>query len=321
MSRRPRVLLPLVLAACVARPTGDTDDAPTGGPATTTTGDPEPGTSGGTTTASTTAPGTTLPPPTTTDPTTAFPTTGEPAPTTEALTTTPFLPAPDFSNPNECDPWIEDCPEGQKCMAWASDGGSSWNSTKCVDIVPDPDGLGEPCSVIGSPVSGEDTCGKHLQCFFADPDTLQGTCLAMCVGSPDNPDCEQPDATCALSGDGVLILCVPDCDPLAPDCGPGEVCVSNNGSNFTCVFDASGDEGQLFDPCEFINACDPGLACVNSELAGECDPDVFGCCLPHCDLTAPPSCPGAGQECLPWFEQGQAPPGHEDLGVCGLPPP
>ncbi|MCY0985540.1 hypothetical protein OV203_00255 [Nannocystis sp. ILAH1] len=320
MTRRPLVLLSLVLAACVARPTGDTDDQSTGEPATTT--GPVPDTSGGTTTASTTTPATTLPAPTTTEPTGGSPTTDAPEPTTDALTTTPFIPGPDGGPQIECDPWVEDCPEGQKCMPWADDGGSSWNALKCVDIVPDPDGLGEPCSVIGSGVSGEDTCDKHMQCFNVDPDTLQGTCLAMCTGSPDKPGCEQPDATCSLSGDGVLILCLPNCDPLAPDCNPGDTCIPHpHGEGFTCVIDAGGDEGQLFGPCEYVNFCDPGLLCIEAKFAAECDQDAIGCCLPYCDLTAPPSCPGAGQECTPYFEQGQAPAGHEDLGLCLLPMP
>jgi len=25
-----------------------------------------------------------------------------------------------------------------------------------------------------------------------------------------------------------------------------------------------------------------------------------------------------GLDCLPWFEEGTAPPGYEDLGVCGM---
>ncbi|MDC0720121.1 ribulose phosphate epimerase [Nannocystis bainbridge] len=321
MLYRPSCLVLLALAACVARPTGDTD----GGLTTSTS---EPGLPGSTTETpgTTTSPGTTagpgtatVPVPTTDAPDTA--TGGEPDPSGEPSTTVPFIPVPDFFNPPECDPWVEDCPPGQKCMPFANDGGSSWNSTKCVDIVPDPDGLDEPCTVVDSGVSGEDSCDKHLQCFFVDPDTLQGTCVAMCTGSPDNPGCAQPDATCMLSGDGVLILCLPDCDPLEPGCKPGEVCVPNWTSTFTCTIDASGEEGQVFDPCEFLNACDPGLVCLSPDLAEECDPASQGCCLPFCDLTAPLSCPGQGQECVPYFEQGQAPPGHEDLGVCGLPQP
>jgi hypothetical protein len=91
-------------------------------------------------------------------------------------------------------------------------------------------------------------------------------------------------------------------------------------SGFICVIDASGEEGQVFDPCEYANACDPGLICADPLSAEECDPQAPGCCLPFCDLTAPPSCPGNGQKCLPWYEVGRAPPGYENLGTCGLPP-
>jgi hypothetical protein len=49
-----------------------------------------------------------------------------------------------------------------------------------------------------------------------------------------------------------------------------------------------------------------------------------GCCSAFCDLTDPEAsinCPGAagGQECIPWYEMGQAPMGLEDVGACAIP--
>ena len=115
-------------------------------------------------------------------------------------------------------------------------------------------------------------------------------------------------------------LCLPGCDPLLQGCGDGDLCIPDPGdpARFICVLDASGDEGQVFDECEFVNACDPGLYCVAPALGAECPPEAPGCCLPFCDTTMP-SCPGAGQECLPWFEMDQAPPGFENVGLCGVP--
>src|SRR5689334_19955710 len=69
-----------------------------------------------------------------------------------------FLPAPDLGSGVECDVWIDDCPVGTKCMPWANDGGNSWNATRCTPLAEDPNGIGEPCTVEGSPVTGIDDC-------------------------------------------------------------------------------------------------------------------------------------------------------------------
>jgi hypothetical protein len=222
----------------------------------------------------------------------------------------------------QCDQWIQDCPEGQKCMPYSGDGDNAWESLKCVPIVPNPDGLGDPCMVFGGGVSGEDTCDKHMLCWGVDWETGIGTCTAMCKGSPENPKCEQPMHYCHQYADGTLTLCFHLCDPLAQDCPNGKLCIPNpmDPNSFTCVIDASGDDGQAFDPCESTNACDVGLFCANPALAAECDPMAAGCCLPFCDTSVmPPPCPGANQQCLPWYEEGQAPPILKNVGVCGLP--
>jgi hypothetical protein len=221
-----------------------------------------------------------------------------------------------------CDPWIDDCPEGQKCMASTDNGGGEWNGYKCVPIVPDPAGLYEPCNDIGSPFDGEDTCDAHLICWNVDPNTGLGYCIGMCTGSQLDPGCVDANASCILSDASLLIPCVPGCDPLLQDCNGNEACIASPISDtFLCVLDASGAAGQVFDPCEFANACDPGLLCLDVNLAAECDPMGFGCCLPFCDLSLPNDCPGQGQQCLPWYQQGQPPAGLENVGVCGLPQP
>ena len=30
-------------------------------------------------------------------------------------------------------------------------------------------------------------------------------------------------------------------------------------------------------------------------------------------------CPGATQECISWYEEGVAPPGFENVGICAIP--
>ena len=66
------------------------------------------------------------------------------------------------------------------------------------------------------------------------------------------------------------------------------------------------------DPCESAWDCLPGYVCLDGSL----DPDCAGerCCFDYCNLLLGAGC--EGQDCTPWFERGQAPPGLENLGVC-----
>jgi hypothetical protein len=233
-----------------------------------------------------------------------------------------FLNCDDMMNVmNECDNWAQDCMDGQKCMPYANNGTNAWNATKCVDVKPEKNQPGDACTVEGSGVSGIDDCDLGVMCWEVDPETMQGTCVAQCTGSPDAAVCAN-GGTCFVSNEGVLNLCLPLCDPLAQDCSGTSLCIPNpkNNLEFTCILDASGDEGQAFDACEYINVCDKGLMCANPMLGSECDPAAIGCCLPFCPLDEVPSmCPGAGQECIPWYEDGTAPPGFDNVGICGIP--
>lgn len=221
----------------------------------------------------------------------------------------------------ECNIWEQDCPKDQKCMPWANDGSYSWNATKCVPLDPTPGDLGDPCTVEDSPVSGIDDCKLGAICWDVDLDTNTGECFGLCQGSEANPTCEFDDATCVISGSGVLALCLPFCDPLLQDCDEGEACYPVVDS-FRCEPDQSGDEGAYGDACDFLNVCDPGLFCANPEYVPGCDGN--GCCTPFCDISDPNAtagCPGAAdaQECVAWYEEGQAPPGHEYVGGCLVP--
>jgi hypothetical protein len=214
----------------------------------------------------------------------------------------------------ECSEWEQDCPDGEKCSAYANDGGLAWNSTKCSPVQDDPGQPGDVCTVEGSGVSGIDTCAEGVMCWDVD-ETNTGVCIALCTGDEEAPICDS-GFSCAIAND-VLNLCLPDCDPLTQDCPSDNLCIPN-GEHFICVLDASGEEGQAFDPCEFGNACDQGLYCMDTPYASECTSDASGCCLPFCDLGGD-ACPGAGQDCLAWYEEGMAPPGYETVGICGLP--
>jgi len=216
----------------------------------------------------------------------------------------------------ECDVFRQDCRPGQKCAAWADDGATAWNATKCVEVTGDG-APGEPCTAIGGGVSGMDDCAFGAMCWDVDQSN-HGTCIALCTGAPEAPQC-LPGFHCPLVSEGVLNLCFADCDPLLQDCPADDLCIPGP-DYFTCTFDASGDLGKTNDPCEFANACDPGLMCLDTAAASSaCQPGSTGCCQPFCKFPNSP-CPNPDQQCIPFFDPMQPiPPGYESVGICAIP--
>lgn len=219
--------------------------------------------------------------------------------------------------PIECSTFEQDCPRGEKCMPWANDGGNVWNATRCSPVFVDPGQPGDPCQVEGGPTSGIDTCDLGVMCWFVDPDTNEGLCVALCGGTHEAPSCTS-EVACLASDDNVFGLCFGVCDPLADDCGPGSVCIPLAAS-FTCApADGSAGYGE---PCADAVNCAPGLACA-ADAVPDCSEDA--CCTNYCDITIgePDSqCPdiGVGQTCASWWSDGMAPLGLEHVGVCILP--
>lgn len=240
--------------------------------------------------------------------------------TTGADDSISFLDSADYPHEPWCDPWSQDCPEGEKCT-WYDSGstGGAWNGTKCVSVMENPAQLDEPCVADGA-TSGIDTCDKGMMCWHVD-DEGQGYCIGLCHGTSEAPLCDQPTAACAMFND--FAVCLAKCDPLTPDCDPSDLCIGSSSTDaFVCVLDASGDEGQQHDTCTFANACDPGLFCTAATDAAECDQSVLGCCQPFCDLNDPDAdakCGGVGQVCTPYLADGMAVPGYEHVGHCAVP--
>jgi hypothetical protein len=236
-----------------------------------------------------------------------------------------FVPPEDLGGMQlECDIWAQDCPSGEKCMPWANDG-NVWNATRCTPIAEDPGVAGEPCHVEGSGVSGIDDCELGAMCWDVNIRTNEGTCVDICLGTFEAYYCEDPSEYCAQGGDGLITLCLPLCDPLEQDCPGGQACVGIQDA-WSCAPDASGDMGAYGDSCEFVNACDPGLACLDSSTVPPGLPceGAGGCCTEVCDITDPlgdQQCAGAaeGQTCQAWYEEGEAPAILEHVGVCALP--
>jgi hypothetical protein len=171
-------------------------------------------------------------------------------------------------------------------------------------------------------VSGEDTCDEGSMCWDIDADTMTGYCVEFCTGSPDAPVCNG-DTICAIYNNGVLPLCLPTCDPLVggDDCtNTDNLCILDpGGQGFVCVLDASGMMGPYGAECAYANSCNKGLICADPADVPGCA--GTGCCTEICELGQPNTCSGMGmgQECVPVWEEGMAPPGYEDIGFCGIP--
>ncbi|MCB9566138.1 MAG: hypothetical protein H6710_02795 [Myxococcales bacterium] len=225
-----------------------------------------------------------------------------------------FIVPPD-GGVGQCDPLAQDCPEGQKCTAVSPMEGEPWGVNVCVDVMGDGQ-VGDPCDVMNGKYTGLDNCAEGFICLLTDDDGVGGTCVEFC-----NADmlCPQSGAMCSVYNDGSLPICLANCDPLTQDCAVGQGCYpAAGGGTFVCFKTSVGmGEGGVGDGCNYTNQCQPGLMCAAPELVPDCAES--GCCSPFCAVSEGNGVCLQGQECLPYFEMGSAPPGYEDVGVCALP--
>lgn len=216
----------------------------------------------------------------------------------------------------ECDVFEQNCRQGEKCVPWGCKG-STWHGTICVKVTGDGV-VGDPCIVEGDKVSGVDDCAFGHICWDVD-DQLHGTCIAQCTGTPSDPQCAE-GSICVIVNSDVVAVCLASCDPLVQDCLNGGLCLPGP-EGFVCAPDDSGVGGQVNDPCEFTNSCDPGLVCrETATVSSACQQGPTGCCTPYCKFPGAP-CPNPDQACVQWFDPMMPiPPGDEDIGVCAIPP-
>jgi len=277
-------------------------------------------------------PGTTAPPPSTS--TTGITTVGPtddppPTPTTiecgsgecedqDGVDDACFVFCPIDVGPHECDLFMQDCDAGEKCAPWSSDGTETWNGARCVPIFDNPGQPGDPCTVEEhDPHSGIDTCDLGTVCLHANPLTDAGTCVALCFGTEAKPGCEDPQRHCIFL-DELVPVCLPSCNPLMPECAADEGCYAAADDAFVCWTPAE-TAGIQGDECDSSNGCMPGHACVAAEDFSGCMGEL-GCCAQYCDVATGLPCPtDEGVVCLPWYDDGMAPPGYENVGYCALP--
>jgi hypothetical protein len=225
-----------------------------------------------------------------------------------------FIAEPDGGVVGQCDPGLQDCPNpDEKCTAYVSEpGGCCVDANKCVPIIGNKQ-VGDLCTR----TEDNDDCDKGLFCWTKRTgDTGAGVCWEFCV--PEAPDqCLGDGGTCMSLNDGALPLCMTECNPLTQDCTADRGCYPAF-DTFVCARPAH-DEGMGNDgdQCGVVPGCKPGLVCVDTSVLDGCASGA--CCTPFCDLTDPDPC-ATPEECTPWFNEGEAPPGLEDLGACTIPP-
>jgi hypothetical protein len=201
-------------------------------------------------------------------------------------------------------------------MPWAIDGGDVLDGTRCTPIAAMPRERGDPCEVDG-PLSGIDDCAAGMMCWDVDPEMNTGVCVDMCLGGLSDAVCVDPTTACLVDEGGVVIACVPPCDPLLQDCAAGEGCYPAD-SGFFCRVAGGAAYGES---CETDRGCAAGHVCAAPEQVFGCEGDL-GCCTEFCYLAAGDPdeiCSGAadGHTCRP-FADGEGPPAVA-IGVCTLP--
>lgn len=221
-----------------------------------------------------------------------------------------FVPEADFIDTgHQCDPYAQDCPDGEKCVAYVSTGGY-WNANKCV-LIGGSQTAGGACSY-GGMAEASDDCDADSACWDVHEvdGEWSGTCRSFCGGTGDAPTCS-PGNSCLVQGEGTVTMCVASCDPLAQDCDEGLGCYWAD-TDFMCAL-SMGDLPTAA-PCGYFNDCAPGHVCADTEFLPSCA--GASCCTPFCDLSAPDCESFPGTTCVPFFDEGIGPPINEDRGVC-----
>lgn len=233
--------------------------------------------------------------------------------TSDADTTddTTFVPAFDLPpEPVDCDIFLQDCAEGQKCVPYGTTGGG-WDKQKCVPVLGDQT-AGEPCSY-GGIEAATDNCDATSFCWDVidiggEP---SGVCHPLCSGTPDDPECP-PGSACVITSSFQGVCVIHPCDPLLQDCYQAYACLWE-GVSFGCHYTAEVPAGE---PCGYITDCAGGLVCTDAPALPECA--AMACCSPFCQLgLGDAQCDALpGTSCVAFFEQDMAPVGFEHIGVC-----
>jgi len=208
---------------------------------------------------------------------------------------------------SQCDPWLQDCADGQKCVAYTKTD-ENWDANKCVPVLGDGQ-IGDPCKYDGKVLSTDD-CGADSWCWNVNADGI-GVCTGFCAGAPESPVCDV-GLGCWIDNESSINMCLLRCDPLAQDCpDSNDWCFYNYMSGgFTCK--ASTEDLPTGESCTAIDACVGGNTCLQAEVFPTCA--GYACCAAFCDLNSP-ACTQPGTQCISLFGENGLPE-HDNLGVC-----
>ena len=210
-----------------------------------------------------------------------------------------------------CDLVTQDCPEGDKCIPEAGAISSSWDGSACIAVTGEGK-IGEACESAGIDW-GADNCGADSFCWMLEPPvegSFSGICVPFCQ---ENGQCAEGYSCEGFGTD--LAYCVPTCDPFLQDCAEGFGCTFVE-VGFMCIESEPAPNGV----CNQFFTCNPGSLCIDQEFLVECPGDT--CCAEFCDLDqgdGPCQAIDPNYACVPFYEEGQAPPELANLGVCILP--
>jgi hypothetical protein len=167
-----------------------------------------------------------------------------------------------------CDPGDPDCQMDLKCSPWDVDDDGFVEDSQCVDII----GC-EPLGAACTRQDDNDDCAPGLFCMTESSGGMgQGVCVGLC--DVDQP--ESCDGVCEGFNMGDFPVCLPNCDPLAPDC-PGQHACYALEDEFVCWV-----PGESTGSCNQFNACEAGMFCL-PEAGFDCMGET--CCYSVCDVS------------------------------------
>jgi hypothetical protein len=263
---------------------------------------------------------------------------GDASTDTGADTTTPDTGTPDTSVPDtrppmdsgmdssvtlpvaECDPFGDDCAEGEKCafVIYNPDAESTEDNIVFYGCVSESTGTkaaGIICNrgIDGTPDNPDDVfqvsdCAQGHFCWNTLDDSFE-RCRPMC-GLEGAPDCADEEEFClTLNSDPPLATCNPlsDCDPIVQTgCDAMEGCyivgTTQGDLGARCFDEPTADDAGVPPPgrgddCMFINGCRPGLSC-SGEILDDGGVGDMALCREFCEVVADGGMPIDGGECM-----------------------
>lgn len=218
-----------------------------------------------------------------------------------------------------CDPQVQDCPMGQKCVWWQVPGSTSRrDGTRCIEVTGDGAPF-EPCSLptgLGEDIT--DDCGADSFCLEVYLSADHGFCAPFPL---DDNDCSHHPGTVYATENGSIFphACLHyECNPqVAESCPDGLGCAFYPaflyGTNMCWQLPA--DDLPVGSACDY-GQCGAGKLCLDAPFVPGCANER--CCTEWCDLSAP-DCSNAAASCDDFPVWNEDDPSFATLGACVIP--